>query len=1090
VSIHKLADLIATAAGSIRISGILLVLLLPAVLSSAQTGTAVFLGTVTDQQGALLPGVHVTATSSATGISVPTTTDAGGSYRIAGLFPGEYNLKAERPSFSTEVQQGIMLAVSQEAVVNFALRVGPVTQTVVIDGSQAPLVETQESSISGLVDHKQVRELPLNGRDIFQLVLMQPGVQPTPSAGPSPWQKGGLAKLSVNGQRPTANNVTIDGMDANDPNFNVSPGGASGEFLGVDAIREFRVFTDTYAAEYGRNAGSIIQLVTLSGTNDLHGSLFEFHRNAALDAKNYFDLPDQPIPPFVRNQFGGTLGGPVAKDRTFYFASYEGFREALGMTAVATVPDSLAQQGLLPSPENPGACTAQDTGGCANVGINPAVLPFLALYPLPNGEDFGNGTASYTSSAKRETREDYGLVRIDHSFSGAHFAFSRYIIDDSNSRNPYLSTLIPGFPGDSSSRDQFFTLQDQKLLGNDWLNLAAFGFNRTTYLGSVPNTHPGLTIALPANRPLGVLQIPGLTSLGNDFIYPFGSFSDTFQLQDNATWQKGRHAVKFGAESRRLEMNGPFDLFVDGEYQFEDLSEFGFPYASVNPPLESFLHGTAYAYLGTNPLLSDSDRGFRQNWFSSYIQDDWRATPRFTLNFGLRYEFYSNPTEAHGKEVNIRNVATDKAPTVGKFFARTPADLFSPRLGFALQLTGSGKTVLRGGTGIFRDQIWGNLYGNARTLEPFFQAYFNLLPAFLNPLEAAEVTTTANATMTYTPKFPSTIQYNLNLEQEVTGNTVFKLMYVGARGNHLVRMGEANPFNPELNQYPNPNFGSVTRLVTDAQSFYNSMQTSLEHRTNQGLTLAANYTWAHSVDDASDAFPSDSVNEAGKAQNLFNRKGDRGRSSFEVRNDFIVNAIDELPFGPGKPIGRNADGWRAQAIGGWLLSGIAGFHSNVPFTPMLGFDNAGTRSAVLSDRPDIVGNPTGGQCANGAPVRTVSCWFNPAAFALPPQGSFGDAGRNILAGPDYADVDFAVLKNFPFGEGRLAQFRAEMFNIANRPNFAVPTNTQGPNGTGGNGDQIYLGLGATGPIPAGNAGTIFSTVNPSRQVQFGLKIQF
>jgi len=334
------------------------------------------------------------------------------------------------------------------------------------------------------------------------------------------------------------------------------------------------------------------------------------------------------------------------------------------------------------------------------------------------------------------------------------------------------------------------------------------------------------------------------------------------------------------------------------------------------------------------------------------------------------------------------------------------------------------------------------------------------------------------------------MQYNLNLEQEFTGNSVFKLMYVGARGNHLVRMGEANPFIPALNQYLNPNFGSITRLVTDAQSFYNSMQASLEHRTNQGLTLAANYTWAHSVDDASDAFPSDSVNEAGKAQNLFNRKGDRGRSSFDVRNNFTLNAIDELPFGPGKAFGGDAGGWRARAIGGWLLSGIASFHSNVPFSAMLGFDNAGTRSSILSDRPNLEGNPTAGACAKGAPVRSVSCWFNPAAFTLPPRGSFGNAGRNILAGPDYGDVDFAVLKNLAFGESRLAQFRAEVFNIANRPNFAVPTNTQGPNGTGGNGDQIYLGLGPTGPIPAGNAGAIFSTVNSSRQVQFGLKIQF
>jgi hypothetical protein len=634
-------------------------------------------------------------------------------------------------------------------------------------------------------------------------------------------------------------------------------------------------------------------------------------------------------------------------------------------------------------------------------------------------------------------------------------------------------------------------VQDQTLFRTDWLNLLAFGFNRTAYLASVQDTHPGLTIALPAGRPVGVLAIAGLTSLGNNFIYPFGSFSNTFQIQDNLAWQRGPHAAKLGGEYRRLEMNGPFDLFVNGEYSFQDLSSFGFPYASNNPPLESFLHGTAFSYLGTNPQLSDSDRGFRQNWLSFYLQDDWRATPRLTLNFGLRFEFYSNPTEAKGKEVNIRNVATDTAPTVGQFLADTPKDLFSPRFGFAWQVTSDQKTVLRAGAGIFRDQIWANLYGNARTLPPFYQAYFTILPTFLSPLNAALVTTTANATMTFTPKFPSTIQYNLNLERALPWDSVFKLMYVGARGNDLVRMGEANPFQPALGHYLNPSFGSIIRIVTDAQSFYNSMQASFEHRTSHGLSLTANYTWAHSIDDASGAFPSDSANEAGKSQNLFNRKGDRGRSSFDIRNNLVLNFIQELPFGPGKAFGHDANGWTAMTIEGWSVAGIGSFHSNVPFTPMLGFDNAGTQSTVNSDRPNLAGNPSQGTCANGRPAGTVTCWFNPAAYALPPAGSFGNAGRNSLSGPDFADFDFAVLKDLPFGDYRSVEFRAEIFNIANRPNFAVPTNTEGPNGTGGNGDDIYLGRALSGQgIPAANAGQIFSTVSSSRQIQFGFKISF
>jgi hypothetical protein len=1057
-----------------------------------QTGTAVFLGTATDQQGALLPNVRITATNADTGVSAGVITDGGGFYRIPGLFPGEYDLQAERASFVVEVRRRVILSVSQEAVVNFRLKVGAIAEKVEVNGEQAPLVESSDSAVSGLVDPTQMRELPLNGRDIFQLVLLQPGVAPTSSAGPSPWQKGGVGKLSVNGQRSTSNNLTIDGMDANDPAFNVSPGGASGVLLGVDALQEFRVFTSTFSAEYGRNAGSTIQTVTKSGTNRLHGSLFEFHRNAALDAKNYFDLPHQPIPPFVRNQFGGSLGGPIQRDRTFFFISYEGFRERLGITAVATVPDLLAHQGLLPSSgPTPPPCTEQNPGGCVNVGLSPAVMPFLDLYPPANGKDNGDGTALFTSADKRITREDYGLVRIDHAFSGTHSVFGRYIIDDSNSQNPYLSTLVPGFPGESSSRNQFFTVQDQKVFHATWLNLLAFGFNRTTYLAEVHDTHPGLTIALAPNRPVGVLAITGLTSLGNNFLYPFGSFSNTFQIHNDGVSQRGHHTVKFGGEYRRLQMNGPFDLFVNGQYSFQDLRFLGvpYPYVSNNAPLESFLGGLAFSYIGTNPQLSNSDREFRQHWLSSYVQDDWRATPRLTLNFGLRHEFYSNPTEAQNREVNIRNVATDTAPTVGKFLAGTPKNLFSPRFGLAWQLTGDQKTVLRAGAGIFRDQIWANLYGNARSLPPFYQAYFAALPPFLDPLGGPiPVATTANATMTYSPKFPSTIQYNVNLEREITRNSVFKLMYVGARANHLVRMGEANPYNPFLGQYLNPAFGSIIRIVTDAQSFYNSMQASFEHRTSHGLTFAAHYTWAHSVDDASAAFPSDAVNEAGKSQNLFDRKGDRGRSSFDVRHNLVFNFIDELPFGPGKKLGRDATGWAAKMIEGWSVSGIGSFHSNVPFTPVLGFDNVGTRSAVGSDRPNLVGNPYQGTCPgpNGTRVGTVTCWFNPLAYARPsfgpfiPFGPFGNAGRNSLAGPDFADFDFAILKNIPFSDTRRVQFRAEIFNIANRPNFAVPTNTEGPNGSGGNGDVVF----------AKNAGQIFSTVNPSRQIQFGLKIFF
>lgn len=1062
--------------------------LLFAASGAAQTGTASIVGTITDSAGAVIPGAQVTVTDVATNRQVVVKTDGSGAYLVPGLTPGTYTLRAEHANFETLSRQGIVLTVGEVAQINLSLKVGSVSQSVVVRGRQ-PLLQTVTSAISGVVTETQMENLPLNGRDISQLVMLQPGVNAMPSAGPSPFQKGGVSKFAVNGQRAASNNYTIDGMDANDPNIDLSPGGVSGELLGVDGIREFRVFTSDYNAEYGRDAGSVVQMVTKSGTNRLHGSVFEFLRNAAFDAKNFFDLPNRPIPPFARNQFGGSLGGPIVKNKTFFFANYEGFRESQGLTTIATVPDALALKGYLPSVSDPSACTASNLAGCVQIPINPKIAPFLSLFPAANGPDFGNGSAQITSSARRRTREDYGLVRVDHTFSSSHSAFLRYIIDDGTSNVPYLSTLTPGFPGNQDNRNQYFTAQDQLLFGANLLNQIAFGFNRTTYLASVPNLYPNLDISLLTNRPIGILSISGLSPVGNNLIFPFGSYANTFQLDDNVVLTRGRHALHFGAEFRRIQINGPFDLYVNGEYAFQDLSPFGVPSASNNPAFESFLEGVPFLYVGTQPQGSNSDRGFRQNAFYTYVEDDWNVHPGLTLNLGLRYEFYSNPSEVQGKESNVVNVATATAPTVGSLMASTPKDMFSPRVGFAWSL--DSKTVLRGGGGIFYDQIWGNIYGNARSLPPFYQAFFSVLPTLLSPLQAVAVAPTANATLTYRPKWPQVFQYNLTLQRELSPNSVLRVGYVGTRGNHLGRLGEANPYEASLGSRINPNFGSLLRYATDAQSFFNSLQISFEQRTSHGLTIQANYNYAHSVDDSSGYNPSDSVNEAGMAQNYFNRKGDRGRSAFDIRHSLTFNLLYALPVGRGKAFGSHASGAAAKIIDGWQLSSIGSFHSNVPFTPVLVFDNAGTQSLLNSQRPDIVGNPYTGSCPNGSPAGTPNCWFNPSAFALPAAGSFGNAGRNILNGPSFAELDLGVIKETPIGEDMNLEFRAEFFNIFNHPNFAVPTNTVGPNGSGGNGDAIFLGRSTGGQgILAANAGQIFSTVGSSRQIQVGLRLSF
>jgi outer membrane receptor protein involved in Fe transport len=1056
----------------------------------AQNGTATIAGSVTDAAGAVLPGATVTVTDIDTNSVVKVTTDSAGVYDVPGLAPHHYEVTVADAGFETDVRRGLLLTVAQVVQLNFKLTVGAVTNEVVVQGV-APLLEATTSSVSGLVGEEQMSTLPLNGRDLSQLVLLQPGVSATPSAGPSSFQKGGYAKFSVNGQRSTSTNYTIDGMDANDPDYATTPGGVSGEFLGVDGIREFRVFTNNYSAQYGRNAGAIVQMITKSGANAFHGSLYEYLRNSALDTKNYFDLASQRIPGFARNQFGGSGGGAVKKDKTFYFLNYEGFRESQGLTSIATVPDALALQGYLPAAGTTASCTATGQAGCVQIPINSKIEPYLTLFPAANGVDYGNGTAQLTSAEHRRTREDYGLARLDHTFSSSHSGFIRYIIDDSSAIVPYLSTLAPGFPGNQTGRNQYFTIQDQRSFGAKWLNQAAFGFSRTAFDSSVPNLYPDLSISLVPNRAVGTFSVSGLSTVGNNLIYPLTDFSNVFQVNDNVTATFGRHTISFGGGFTRNQINGPFDLYVNGEYVFADLTAFGVQAKSSNPAFEALLNADPEVYVGVEPDAYNSNRGYRQWALSGYIQDDWQVTPKLTINAGLRYEFNSNPTEVQGKEVNIINVATDTSTTVGKIMKTTPKDLIGPRIGFAYKVGNDDKTVIRGGGGLFYDQIWGNIYGNVRSLPPFVKAVEAILPQFLNPLNAVAIGTTANATLTYTPDWPQVLQYNLSLERQISSASVAKLAYVGTRGNHLGRLGDENPYLDSLGSRINPNFGSLVRYVTDAQSFYNSFQASYETRFRAGLTSQFNYTYSHAIDDSPGYNPSDVTNEPGTSQNFFNRLAERGRGSSDMRHNLAVNFIYQLPFGQGKRFGGGASSLEDKAIGGWQIASITSVHSNVPFTAVTGFDNANNQSIVSGQRPNLTGNPHTGTCPNGAKVGTVTCWFNPSAFSLPAAGDYGDLGRNSLPGPDYADFDFSLIKDTQLTERVAMEFRAEFFNLLNHPNFAVPTNTIGPNGAGGNGDAIFQGRSAAGPgILVGNAGGIFSTVGSSRQTQFSLRLLF
>jgi len=1043
-----------------------------------QTQLATVFGTITDPTGAVISEAQVTVSGINTGLKRVALTDIKGQYHLAGLPPGMYTVRAEKEKFQTAVLEGIALSSGTAIAINMSLKVATVPQDVTVNADV--VIDTTTSTVSGAIAERRLTDLPLNGRDLLKTAILQPGVAPTPSSAPSLLSAGKAGQVSINGMRPSWTDVLIDGMDANDPVFGFSPAGASGLFLGLNGLTEVRVLTQTFESEYGTNGGGVIEAVTKSGGNQFHGSIWELHRDASLNAKNYFDLGSLPIPPFVRNQFGASIGGPLVRDRTFFFANYEGFREVRASTAIATVPNALAHQGLLPSSSNPGACNSAVPSGCVAITVDPRVEQFLALLPPTNGADNGDGTGDLITANKGSTTENLGIVRVDHNFSNSHSLFARYMIDDSSSVAPYIGTppgtYVPGFPALHQARNQYFVVQDRRNLGQDVFNELRFGINRTTASTSIIDTHPGLSISLVPERPLGTIDIAGMSLLGNSAVIPLGDFSTVYQVEDQLSFTNGRHTLKFGAQFRKIQSNGPLDFGVNGLYTFQDLSPFGFPTHSNNPALEFFLEALPLSYVGVNPSNSDSNRDYRQSVVSGFAQDFFRATSRFSVNVGLRYDFYSNPTEAHNRLSVIRDPATDSGPTVGKLLAETPRDLFSPQAGFAWNIFGDGKTLLRGGAGIFRDQIPFILFGVDRFLPPFFGMDSYVFPSFLSPQNAVLTQPLYVLQMTYHPKFPYSLQYNLNLEREIAPGTILTAGYFGARGNHLPREVEANPFDPASGHRYNPNLPSpLLQDLTDAQSFYNSFQVSVSKHNAHDFSWQASYTFSHSIDDASSNVSIEAVNEPPTTQDPFNRKGDRGRSGFDIRHNFIANVVYELPFG------------RGSQFGGWQISAVANVHSNVPFTPVLGFDNADLQSLLTSARPDLVGNPYTGACPNGFRVGTPSCWFNPGAFALPPPGQFGTAGRNFLRGPAFGQFDLALQKGFRLTEGARITFGLEAYNLLNRPNFAVPSNTQSPLTLGGNGDAVFKDL--SGNF-ANDVGRIFTTVSTGRQIQLDARFTF
>ncbi len=1030
-----------------------------------QTTTAALRGTVTDPAGAVIPGLTITVRNVDTGRDYTAETDESGLYYVPGLPPGSYTLTAEKEGFQRLIREGIVLTVNQVGQVDLSLSLGALAQEVVVRGSVA-LVETEGATISGVVGEKQIKELPLNGRDFYQLALLEPGVTPIAATGnPSSWQNTTNGKLAANGMRPTMTTTLLDGSEVSDPGHNQPLGGPSGSALGVDSTREFRVLTNLYTAEFGRNAGAVVQAVTKSGTNTFHGSAYEFVRNDTLDARNFFDDPSASIPKLRLNQFGFSLGGPIVNDRTFFFFNYEGFRERKGQTQSFATPTAAIRVDIDP----------------VTAGIQPPapeIQPYLDFYPLPNDPgnlDLGDGTGVHKTSRVRETDEDFFIVRVDHQLGSKDFLFVRYMFDQGDSLQPFMSTQVPGFDGLVDTRNQFLVLTEQHTFSPTLLNEFRASVNRLNYIQEPKEVFPGLSLALgPVEKPVGEIDVGGLPPLGHALTIPVGQQANIFHFLDHLTYSAGRHALKAGVDIRRFHVNGPFDLFANGYYIFGDVS--------------SFLAGDVAVFLGTSATSPDSNRGYRQTNFAAFFQDSFRATPNLTLNLGLRYEYNSSPSEHRGRNANIRDPRNDTSTTVGKLFD-PPVDLFAPRLGLAWTPFGNQKTALRAGIGIFYDLIKQDIYGDTRWLPPFYDIVVGGFgPGTFRNL-AVILPGGTNVPIQFDIEQPYALSFNVQIQQELTPNTLFTVGYVGSRGIHLLRSGTGNPsrtdpvtgaFDPSLGNL-NPNFGSMLLLLTDAQSFYNSFQLGLERRFSQGLFFQASYTLSKSIDDSSGPFLSDFVTEPGLIQDLFDRKSNRGLSAFDTRNNFVFNWLYELPFGPGKTYSSHLTGAAARLAEGWQIGGILTFNDAFPFS-VRHADNRSLNGQVFgggSIRPDIL---PGAKCeATGDPNQ----WFDPSIFVAQLPGFYGNAGRNICPTPKFQNLDFSIMKNTSINERVTLQFRAEFFNITNHPNFSPPVNTPDPNGRGGTGDAVFAG-----GAPVGSAGRIFSTVNDSRQIQFGLKIIF
>ena len=1082
-------------------------------LNLAAQNTASIQGTVKDQSGAVLAGAEVSATNVETGQTRTASSSASGDFHLPSLAVGTYDIHVGMTGFQSTVRKGITLTIGRDAVVDFSLQVGNVSEQVTVTG-EAPLIETTTATVSGTVDQKQMRDIPLNARSFIELVPLQTGAV-FAEAGSSSTSKGFGKKLSVSGTRYNTNLFLLDGTDINDAEG--SAGSAAETLAGVETVREFRVITNAYDAEYGRHAGGVISAITKSGTNTFHGSLFEFLRNDKLDAAKWEDnaFNGGEKAAYKRNQFGGSLGGPVFKDRTFFFGSYEGLRQRLGQTRTSVVPGFFVR----------------------TTNISPVTRPFVNSYPTPNVQcrknclqaqngvaypfDSSDRTGQYSDAFTQPTTQNYWTARGDHRVSDSDAFFGRFTYDHADQFRPG-----PGGTGgifntgaSISTSSRFLTLEETHIFSPVLIAKTNLSFTRTN-LADVDTVLPGFT--LPVFSFTGVTDEPGniavsgtgaLSTWGGDTSTPQIHIQNTYQFREDFNFTKGQHAFKFGANMERFQVNQRSDFYPSGGFAFTSLQDF----LDNKPSTANF----------TKPG-SDNIRGWRQSLVGMYFQDDYKIRPSLTLNLGLRYEFMTVPKEANGKVATIRDITPAHLYTVlpnqtdvGALWQNPSHKNFAPRVGIAWSPLKSGKTSIRAGAGIFDDQLMFSAITTSGVRVPPFYSVAGMIQSNLSNLPTPVTIDFPFAYKTQSDllvrnigskpqidafefyvKQPTIYKYSFDVEQQIAPDTTLAVGYTGTRGIHLVRgnlLLNSTPattingnrfillYQP-VQALQNANWDRMRWRTTDGVSDYHALRVNLTKRFSHTFQIQTSYTYSKATDDSSTWTGSSDFGSADRRD--YQVAKPHALAAFDVRNSFYTNYIYDLP-------GAKLGGIAGTIIGGWSMSGVIRLNSGYPVslvadTPRTIIGNV-TYQATYVDGNTLNLTPGGNQ--NPTHPQNPNQYYDQKQFSYPatnclnltggspcnsalPIGYFqGNLGRNTMISPGIMTFDWTMIKSTALprlGESTKLEFRAEFFNLFNRPNFDIPNLS------------VYDRNGNLKP----NAGQIMKAAQSARQIQFALRLAF